>query len=115
MRLLTSSQLLGFLLILGSIPVDLTGASAAALSGQAAPAPVPGSLEARMQRISLALRNASPQAEPGIDRLEQDAVSWWRNGGFRNGGFRNGGFRDGGFGNGGFRNGGFRNGFWVNI
>jgi len=110
MRLLTSSQLLGFLLILGSIPVDLTGASAAALSGQAATAPVPGSLEARMQRISLALRNVSPQAEPGIDRLGQDAVSWWRNGGFRNGGFR-----DGGFGNGGFRNGGFRNGFWVNI
>ena len=115
MRLLTSSRLLGFLLILGSTPVDLTGASAAALSGQAATAPVPGSLEARMQRISLALRTANPQAEQGVDRLGRDAVSWWRNGGFRDGGFRNGGFRDGGFRNGGFRNGGFRNGFWVNI
>ena len=104
MRLLTSSQLLGVLLILASVPVDAAATTAA-----------PGSVEARMQRISAALQAADPAVDRAADRLGQDAVSWWRNGGFRDGGFRNGGFRDGGFRNGGFGNGGFRNGFWVNI
>jgi rSAM-associated Gly-rich repeat protein len=115
MRLLTSSQLLGVLLILASVPVD-TGMATAA--GQASSPPVascPGSVEARMRRISSALRESGALADRAADHLGQDALSWWRDGGFRDGGFRNGGFRDGGFRNGGFRNGGFRNGFWVNI
>jgi rSAM-associated Gly-rich repeat protein len=132
---LPRSGLFGFLLLLGAL---LPSAGLAASNATSASAP--SSVEARLQRISAALRQqAMPPgaaAERGSDAsdgavqeaatdgaaaaaADKDKLAWtfvngpsvgFRNGGFRNGGFYNGGFRNGGFYNGGFRNGGFRNG-----
>ena len=116
MKLITGSRLFGVLLIAASLPLD-PGMALAAHQGAAAqegPPALSGAVEARMQRIALALRDNQPPA----GAVGPDAMSWWNGGfrdwGFRNGGFGNGGFRNGGFWNGGFRNGGFGNGGFRN-
>lgn len=122
MTLINRARLFGILLIAASLPVDpglalTANAASAVLEGNLPP----GSVEARMQRIAMAIQQQSANSSGDPDAanavmLDPSAVSWFRNGGFfRDGGFWNGGFRNGGFwngfGNGGFRNGGFRNGF----
>ncbi len=130
------SGLFGFLLLLASLAPAAAGARAVI---DAPPSPpleaAPGSIDARLRRISEAMGQASGQQPVGAEgqakapdgRLAYIFVNgggprfgWgnggfrnggWGNGGFRNGGWGNGGFRNGGWGNGGFRNGGFRN-FW---
>jgi|GEM_PF-1281692 rSAM-associated Gly-rich repeat protein len=132
MTFLPRSGLFGFLLLLGAL------APTGALAGQASPDDAPpaaqatqqgaaaadDSVEARLSRISAALRerDLAAIADPGEANGRQAVdgkLAWvfanggggFRNGGFRNGGFLNGGgFRNGGFYNGGFRNGGFLNG-----
>ncbi|MCP9833907.1 MULTISPECIES: GrrA/OscA1 family cyclophane-containing rSAM-modified RiPP [unclassified Cyanobium] len=123
------SGLFGFLLLLAAL------APAGALAQASSPMEAaPGSIDARLRRISQAMGQESPgpeaaegQAKAADGRLAYIFVNgggprfgWgnggfrnggWGNGGFRNGGWGNGGFRNGGWGNGGFRNGGFRN-FW---
>ena len=127
MSINTRSGLFAFLMVLATLQIPAGQASAGA-----------GSIEARLQRISAALREQGLQGDmdataPGADlRLAAGFVNGgrggWGNsryGGFGNahpyygggvgflngnGGFRNGGFRNGGFLNGGgFRNGGFVN------
>ena len=127
MSINTRSGLFAFLMVLATLQIPAGQASASA-----------GSIEARLQRISAALREQGLQGgmdatAPGADlRLAAGFVNGgrggWGNsryGGFGNahpyygggvgflngnGGFRNGGFRNGGFLNGGgFRNGGFVN------
>ncbi|MFM9103125.1 MAG: GrrA/OscA1 family cyclophane-containing rSAM-modified RiPP, partial [Cyanobium sp.] len=86
-----------------------------------------GGGEARLRRISAAIREQTPAdaaeaAAEGKATGEKLAFVFvnapgvgfrnggWGNGGFRNGGWGNGGFRNGGWGNGGgWRNGGFLN------
>ncbi|MBW4531680.1 MAG: rSAM-associated Gly-rich repeat protein [Aphanothece saxicola GSE-SYN-MK-01-06B] len=122
------SGLFGFLLLLAALAPSGSMAQAAPLEA------APGSIEARLRRISQAMEQKSPgleaaegQVKTADGRLAYIFVNgggprfgWgnggfrnggWGNGGFRNGGWGNGGFRNGGWGNGGFRNGGFRN-FW---
>lgn len=127
MSINTRSGLFAFLMVLATLQIPAGQASAGA-----------GSIEARLQRISAALREQGLQGDmdataPGADlRLAAGFVNGGRGGwgnsryggfgnahpyygggaGFLNG---NGGFRNGGFLNGGgFRNGGFRNGGFVN-
>jgi rSAM-associated Gly-rich repeat protein len=112
------SRLFGLLLILASLPMDPSTANAASAAASflptAAPNPAAEAMEARLKRISAALREQGTAATEA-SAIPPDAVAWvgWGNGG---GGVRwgNGGFRNGGWGNGGFRNGGFRNGGWGN-
>jgi rSAM-associated Gly-rich repeat protein len=136
------SGLFGFLLLLAALAPAAAGAKAvadgvgpsAATSAEAS-SPLeaaPGSIDARLRRISQAMGQESPGPETAKGRAQAPdgrlaftfvngpGVGWgnggfrnggWGNGGFRNGGWGNGGFRNGGWGNGGFRNGGFRN-FW---
>lgn len=130
MKLLTQSRLFGILLIAAALPMDPGVALAAHAAGaalEAAAAPPPGSMEARLQRIAAAVRQERGE-QPQAGGLDDGAISYvvvgpggvgwgnggWRNGGFYNGGFGNGGFRNGGFWNGGFRNGGFGNGGFRN-
>ncbi len=141
MSINTRSGLFAFLMVLATLQIPAGQASAGAgaeAPGNPAPAgSITGSIEARLQRISAALRKQQLQggmeaaAETDL-RLAAGFVNGgrggWGNsryGGFGNahpyygggvgflngnGGFRNGGFRNGGFLNGGgFRNGGFVN------
>jgi rSAM-associated Gly-rich repeat protein len=113
--------LFGFLLLLAAL------APAGALAQASSPLEAaPGSIDARLRRISQALGQESPgpagaegRANAPDGRLAFRFLNGPRagfgNGGFRNGGFGNGGFRNGGWGNGGFRNGGFRNGGFGNF
>jgi rSAM-associated Gly-rich repeat protein len=138
------SGLFGFLLLLAALAP--AGAGAKAVADGLGPSPsipaqasspleaAPGSIDARLRRISQAMGPESPDPEPAEGRAKAPdgrlayifvngggpRFGWgnggfrnggWGNGGFRNGGWGNGGFRNGGWGNGGFRNGGFRN-FW---
>lgn len=136
------SGLFGFLLLLAALAP--AGAAARAVIDAPSSPPLeaaPGSIDARLRRISEAMGQATGQlagaegqpsgaegrAKALDGRLAYIFVNgggprfgWgnggfrnggWGNGGFRNGGWGNGGFRNGGWGNGGFRNGGFRN-FW---
>ena len=131
MTLINRARLFGILLVASSLPMD-PGVALAANAARAAleAPPTAGSVEARLQRIAMAVQqqadtntSGDPDAASAV-MLDPSAISWW-NGGFRNGGFRNGGFGNGGFGNGGFwnggfhnggfRNGGFRNGLFVNF
>ena len=127
MTLINRARLFGILLIAASLPMDPGLALTATAASAALEGNLPsGSVEARMQRIALAIQqqavsNSSddPDAANAV-MLDPSALSWWGNGGFRNGGFRdggfwNGGFRNGGFWNGGFGNGGFRNGGFRNV
>jgi rSAM-associated Gly-rich repeat protein len=141
MSINTRSGLFAFLMVLATLQFPAGQASAGAgaeAPGNPAPAgSITGSIEARLQRISAALREQQLQggmeAAAGTDlRLATGFVNGgrggWGNsryGGFGNGhpyygggvGFLNGngGFRNGGFRNGGFLNGGgFRNGGFVN-
>jgi rSAM-associated Gly-rich repeat protein len=146
MSINSRSGLFAFLMVLATLQIPAGQASAGA--GAEAPGnpasagsitgSITGSNEARLQRISAALREQGLQGgmdatAPGADlRLAAGFVNGgrggWGNsryGGFGNahpyygggvgflngnGGFRNGGFRNGGFLNGGgFRNGGFVN------
>ena len=142
MSINTRSGLFAFLMVLTTLQIPAGQASASAgaeAAGNPAPAgSITGSIEARLQRISAALREQGLQggteaAAGAADlRLAAGFVNGgrggWGNsryGGFGNahpyygggvgflngnGGFRNGGFRNGGFLNGGgFRNGGFVN------
>ncbi|WP_216913840.1 MULTISPECIES: GrrA/OscA1 family cyclophane-containing rSAM-modified RiPP [unclassified Synechococcus] len=136
------SGLFGFLLLLAAL-APAGAAARAVIDAPSAPplAAAPGSIDARLRRISEAMGQATGQlagaegqpagaegrAKAPDGRLAYIFVNgggprfgWgnggfrnggWGNGGFRNGGWGNGGFRNGGWGNGGFRNGGFRN-FW---
>ncbi len=136
------SGLFGFLLLLAALAPAGAGARAVIDAPSSPPlAAAPGSIDARLRRISEAMGQATGQlagaegqpagaegrAKAPDGRLAYIFVNgggprfgWgnggfrnggWGNGGFRNGGWGNGGFRNGGWGNGGFRNGGFRN-FW---
>lgn len=136
------SGLFGFLLLLAALAPAGAGARAVIDEPSVPPlAAAPGSIDARLRRISEAMGQATGQlagaegqsagaegrAKAPDGRLAYIFVNgggprfgWgnggfrnggWGNGGFRNGGWGNGGFRNGGWGNGGFRNGGFRN-FW---
>jgi len=129
---LPRSGLFGFLLLLGSLlpPGGLAASRlnpASGSEGQAAALQESATdgVEARLRRISAALREQAPAPgeveettaatdRPAADKLALVFVNGpavgFRNGGFRNGGWGNGGFRNGGFGNGGFRNGGWGNG-----
>ena len=137
MAFLPRSGLFGFLLILGAVaPAAGWAASGAAdvpasseaLAAPRASSPPEASVEARLQRISAALRQRDGGVvapDQGASRPDGDgrlALTFvnggrpaWVNGGFRNGGFRNGGWMNGGGwrNGGGFINGvnpGFRNG-----
>jgi rSAM-associated Gly-rich repeat protein len=133
------SGLFGFLLLLAALAPAGAGAKAVAEGLDPSPSSpaqalspleaAPGSIDARLRRISQAMGQESPgpEAAAGRAKAPDGRLAYifvngggprfgWGNGGFRNGGwgnggFRNGGFRNGGWGNGGFRNGGFRN-FW---
>jgi len=116
---LPRSGLFGFLLLLAALtPAPGLGASSS---------PAAASVDARLSRITVALRQR--QLASDVDGAEADAagaeagaagadtkLAWvFRNGpfgGFRNG-WGNGGFRNGGWGNGGWPNVGWRNG-WGN-
>ncbi len=137
MSINTRSGLFAFLMVLATLQVPAGQASAGAGAEAPGNPTTAGSIEARLQRISAALRDRELQAgidaAPGADlRLAAGFVNGGRGGwgnsryggfgnahpyygggvGFLNG---NGGFRNGGFLNGGgFRNGGFRNGGFVN-
>ena len=137
---LPRSGLFGFLLLLGALlPPAAPAASRtdlAAWPGRAAseaPEAPSAGIEARLRRISAALREQlpaaaaddpqAPEAPAASARGSADKLAFvfvngpavgFRNGGFRNGGWGNGGFRNGGWGNGGFRNGGWPNGGWRN-
>lgn len=112
--------LFGFLLLLAALaPAGALAQASSPLEAQ------PGSIDARLRRISQAMGQESPgplgvegRASAPDGRLAFTFVNGprvgWGNGGFRNGGFGNGGFRNGGWGNGGFRNGGFGNGGFRN-
>ena len=128
MAFLSRSRLFGVLLILASLPMDpgtalATGMVSAAGEGPAPATPAAEAMEARLRRISEAVRQQQDQTsqEGGVSDADDLAYVYvgpggfgWGNGGFYNGGFRNGGWGNGGFWNGGFRNGGFRNGGWGN-
>ncbi|MCP9849990.1 rSAM-associated Gly-rich repeat protein [Cyanobium sp. Morenito 9A2] len=130
MAIFSRSGLFGFLLLLAALAPS--GAGATALAELVSPSSArtipegesaPGSVDARLSRLSAALRERVGE-QAGLDtgaagpdgRLAFVFANGggrgigWGNGGFRNGGFGNGGFRNGGWGNGGFRNGGFLNG-----
>ncbi len=141
MSINSRSGLFAFLMVLATLQIPAgqasAGAGAEAPGNPASAGSITGSIEARLQRISAALREQQLQggveAAAGADlRLAAGFVNGgrggWGNsryGGFGNahpyygggvgflngnGGFRNGGFRNGGFLNGGgFRNGGFVN------
>jgi rSAM-associated Gly-rich repeat protein len=138
MSINTRSGLFAFLMVLATLQIPAGQASAGAGAEAAGNPATAGSIEARLQRISAALREQGLQGgmdatAPGADlRLAAGFVNGGRGGwgnsryggfgnahpyygggaGFLNG---NGGFRNGGFLNGGgFRNGGFRNGGFVN-
>lgn len=141
MATFSRSGLFGFLLLLAALAPagagasSLTAAGATTLAGEE-PQPAafaspletaPGSIDARLRRISQALREKAPEQlgpeDPATSPDGRLAFVFangggrgvgWGNGGFRNGGFGNGGFRNGGWGNGGFRNGGFGNGGFRN-
>ncbi|MCP9775389.1 rSAM-associated Gly-rich repeat protein [Cyanobium sp. HWJ4-Hawea] len=107
------SGLFSFLLLLAALAPAGAGAVTTPLEGD------PGSVEARLRRISAALREQAPEQSEATTGEGQQADGrlafvWGNGGGFRNGGFRNGGFGNGGFGNGGWGNGGFGNGGWGN-
>jgi rSAM-associated Gly-rich repeat protein len=129
MAFLPRSGLFGFLLILGAV------APSQALAAPPASSTPEASVEARLQRISAALRQrdggvvAPEQGASGPERDGRLALTFvnggrpaWVNGGFRNGGFRNGGWMNGGGwrngggfingGNTGFRNGGGWRNYW---
>jgi rSAM-associated Gly-rich repeat protein len=135
MAYIPRSGLFGFLLLLAALaPSSGMAASQAAptrpdspsfSSGQVEPVAAE-SIEARLRRISAALRarESSDSEAPQPADSSDGKLAWvfanapgvgfrnggWGNGGFRNGGWGNGGFRNGGWGNGGgFRNGGFLN------
>ena len=141
MSINSRSGLFAFLMVLATLQIPAgqasAGAGAEAPGNPASAGSITGSIEARLQRISAALRKQQLQggmeaaAETDL-RLAAGFVNGgrggWGNsryGGFGNahpyygggvgflngnGGFRNGGFRNGGFLNGGgFRNGGFVN------
>jgi rSAM-associated Gly-rich repeat protein len=126
------SGLFGFLLLLAALAPSPGMAASSAGSGTTASAPNSALLEqaadehveARLRRISAALRERDPAAASPTKPSPDTKLAWvFANGpgvGFRNGGWGNGGFRNGGFGNGGFRNGGwgngggFRNGGFLN-
>lgn len=133
MATFSRSGLFGFLLLLAALVP--AGAGATSLAGEESqPATIaspleagPGSIDARLRRISQALREKSPEQlgpeDPATSPDGRLAFVFangggrgvgWGNGGFRNGGFGNGGFRNGGWGNGGFRNGGWGNGGFRN-
>jgi len=103
------SGLFGFLLLLAAL------APAGALAQAASPLEAaPGSIDARLRRISQAMGPESPDPEPAEGRAKAPdgrLAYVFVNGGGPRFGWGNGGFRNGGWGNGGFRNGGFRN-FW---
>ena len=137
MSINTRSGLFAFLMVLATLQIPAGQASAGAGAEAPSNPATAGSIEARLQRISAALREQ--QLQGGMEaaagenlRLAAGFVNGgrggWGNsryGGFGNahpyygggvgflngnGGFRNGGFRNGGFLNGGgFRNGGFVN------
>jgi rSAM-associated Gly-rich repeat protein len=138
MSINTRSGLFAFLMVLATLQIPAGQASAGAGAEAPGNPATAGSIEARLQRISAALREQGLQGDmdataPGADlRLAAGFVNGGRGGwgnsryggfgnahpyygggaGFLNG---NGGFRNGGFLNGGgFRNGGFRNGGFVN-
>jgi rSAM-associated Gly-rich repeat protein len=138
MSINTRSGLFAFLMVLATLQIPAGQASAGAGAEAPGNPATAGSIEARLQRISAALREQGLQGgmdttAPGADlRLAAGFVNGGRGGwgnsryggfgnahpyygggvGFLNG---NGGFRNGGFLNGGgFRNGGFRNGGFVN-
>ena len=125
------SGLFGFLLLLAALAPSPGMAASSAGSGTTASAPSSAQLEqaaderveARLRRISAALRERDPAASPATSSPDTKLAWVFANGpgvGFRNGGWGNGGFRNGGWGNGGFRNGGwgngggFRNGGFLN-
>jgi rSAM-associated Gly-rich repeat protein len=97
---LPRSGLFGFLLLLAALtPAPGLGASSS---------PAAATVDARLSRITVALRQR--QLAPDVDGAAgADTKLAWV---FRNGPF--GGFRNG-WGNGGFRNGGWGNGGWPNI
>ncbi len=118
---LPRSGLFGFLLLLAALTpsAGLGASSSSAASVDGAP-----SVDARLSRITAALRQR--QFAPDADNAEgaesgaagsDTKLAWvFGNGpfgGFRNGGWGNGGFRNGGWGNGGWPNVGWRNG-WGN-
>jgi len=120
------SGLFGFLLLLAALAP--AGAAARAVVDAPSSPPLeaaPGSIDARLRRISQAMGEASgrPPGAAGSAKAPDGRLAYlfvnsprfgWGNGGFRNGGWGNGGFRNGGWGNGGFRNGGWGNGGWGN-
>lgn len=126
--------LFGFLLLLAALAPspslaargDGLDRAVGSLATGSDPTPLvaPGSVDARLSRISAALRQrglVGDGANPGDGAPVQggDARLAWvfvnaPGGGFRNGGWGNGGFRNGGWGNGGFRNGGWGNGGFRN-
>lgn len=146
MAFLPRSGLFGFLLILGAVAPSAgwtaSGAADAPASSESlalatpqASMPPDANVEARLQRISAALRQRDGGVvapDQGASRSDGDgrlALTFvnggrpaWVNGGFRNGGFRNGGWvngggwrNGGGFVNGGhngFRNGGGWRNYW---
>jgi rSAM-associated Gly-rich repeat protein len=139
MAYIPRSGLFGFLLLLAALaPSAGMAANSAApthpdspsfSSGPVEPAAAVESVDARLRRISAALREREDLDAAATPGSTDDKLAWvfangpgigFRNGGFRNGGWGNGGFRNGGFGNGGFRNGGwgngggFRNGGFLN-
>jgi rSAM-associated Gly-rich repeat protein len=147
MATLPRPGLFGFLLLLAALAPSPSLAARGATSDPAAgpqaygsdPAPLvaPGSVDARLSRISAALRErglvgdgaqvgegddgpgAMEGAGEGVPGRGGDSRLAWvfvnaPSAGFRNGGWGNGGFRNGGWGNGGFRNGGFGNGGFRN-
>lgn len=130
MAFLSRSRLFGILLILASLPMDpgtalATSMVSAAGEGPAPATPAAEAMEARLRRISEAVRQQHDR-EDGVSDANDLAYVYvgpgvlgfgnggWGNGGFGNGGFRNAGWGNGGFWNGGFRNGGFHNGGWRN-
>lgn len=131
------SGLFGFLLLLAALDPSAAGLASSTYlfngegGGPSAPEaqaqqgyqpdPTADSVEARMRRISEALRQQAPggpeageAADPRLAWVFANGVGPFLNGGFGNGGFRNGGWGNGGFRNGGWGNGGFRNGGWGN-
>jgi rSAM-associated Gly-rich repeat protein len=109
---LPRSGLFGFLLLLAALtPAPGLGASSS---------PAAASVDARLSRITVALRQRQlasdvDGAEAGVAGADTKLAWVFRNGpfgGFRNG-WGNGGFRNGGWGNGGWPNVGWRNG-WGN-
>jgi rSAM-associated Gly-rich repeat protein len=132
---LPRSGLLGFLLLLAALtPSAGLGASSSPAVSDASGAAAAASVDARLSRITAALRQR--QLPPDADNAEgaesgasgsDTKLAWvfsngpfggfrngWGNGGFRNGGWGNGGWPNVGWRNGWGNGGGWRNGGWFN-